>query len=172
MKTNYVYKLYKKFGWVDNFPFQGTIVNHNFLRGSYYELLQAFSLLDGHQGINFLERGSWNYAIVLDACRYDVFKKVNFLDGKLEKFISPASATMEWIRKCVTHYRSDIVMVAANPHFSPIKLREYTGKSNRFYKNIPAWDIGYDDELKVAPPWAMVEIAKKRIDRYENKKME
>jgi len=113
----------------------------------------------------------WDYAIVLDACRYDLFAEVNRLGGKLYKKESTASATMEWIRKSIKQDYPDTVIIAANPHFSKLKLKQLTGEPNRFYKNIPAWDIGYDDELKVTPPWTMIEIVKKRINKFEDKRI-
>ena len=36
---------------------------------------------------------NWNYAIVLDACRYDIFKEVNKIKGTLQKKYSNGSAT-------------------------------------------------------------------------------
>jgi len=45
----------------------------------------------------FLE-SEWDYCLVLDACRYDVFEDVydEYLDGNLEKRRSVGSSTPEW----------------------------------------------------------------------------
>ncbi|ELY63814.1 hypothetical protein C492_06831, partial [Natronococcus jeotgali DSM 18795] len=46
--------------------------------------------MDDHQ---FLE-SEWDYCLVLDACRYDVFEDVydDYLEGDLEKRRSPGSS--------------------------------------------------------------------------------
>ena len=117
----------------------------------------------------FLEE-EWDYAIVLDACRYDLFKEVNTIDGKLEKKQSIASATMEWVSRAIRHEHKDIILVNTNPYLSDLKIKELTGFSKPFYKNIKAWIIGWDDELNTTPPWAMVEISNKRIKKYQGKR--
>ena len=119
-------------------------------------MLQPLSIFSPAD-FNFMEE-NWDYAIVLDSCRYDTFKKINKIPGKLQKKISLASATMEWVKKSITKDYMDTVVITANPFLSNIKLKELTGKSNRFYKNIPAWDIGIDMDLGVTPPWTMLEI--------------
>jgi hypothetical protein len=59
-----------------------------------------------------------------------------------------------------------MVLVTGNPFLSDIRL----GKKP-FYKNIPAWDIGWDDELHITPPWAMADLSKRMIKRYPDKRM-
>jgi len=54
-----------------------------------------FSFL-GHEGVKVVEE-EWDYIIVLDACMYDIFEDVNWIDGKLESIISKGSGTPEWI---------------------------------------------------------------------------
>lgn len=41
---------------------------------------------------------SWDYLIILDACRFDVFEEVydDFLEGRLRKVESVGSSTPEW----------------------------------------------------------------------------
>ena len=47
------------------------------------------------------ERENWDVAIILDACRFDTFQKVNTLSGKLQRRISPASCTQDWLAEMV-----------------------------------------------------------------------
>lgn len=44
-----------------------------------------------------LLKKDWDVCIILDACRYDVFKEIqnDYLEGKLEKRWSPGSMTLE-----------------------------------------------------------------------------
>jgi len=61
---------------------------------------------------------SWKYLIILDACRYDYFKRLykRYLGGWLKKVISPASETREWLMKIFRgKIYLDIVYISANP---------------------------------------------------------
>ncbi|MEF8849072.1 MAG: hypothetical protein V5A68_08085 [Candidatus Thermoplasmatota archaeon] len=164
------YNVCEKFGWNQNrsFPLEPILQKNIGYRRAYYMLLQPLSAFS--KGFNFMKE-NWDYAIVLDSCRYDVFEKVNWIPGRLQKKQSIASATMEWIKKTITKDFMDTVVITANPFLSPLKLREITGKAKRFYKNIPAWEIGLDRKLGVAPPWTMLEMSKKRIKKFKDKKM-
>ena len=55
----------------------------------------------------FVMTENWDYLIILDACRYDYFKKYynKYLTGGiLEKAISPATWTLEWAEKNFKSY--------------------------------------------------------------------
>ena len=39
----------------------------------------------------------WDNLIVLDACRYDMFKEINTIKGNLERGISRGSATSQFL---------------------------------------------------------------------------
>jgi len=167
---NALYGVCEKFGWNEGrtFPLEKSFQKRDYLRRSYTMLLTPFSLFD-NSGFNFLNM-EWDYAIVLDACRYDTFKEVNDIVGVLHKKQSIASQTSEWVKKAIKRDYNDIIIITANVYLSNYKLRELTGKANRFYKNIPAWDIGWDDELETTPPWAMTEISQKMIKKFPNKR--
>ncbi len=63
----------------------------------------------------FLEE-EWDYCVVLDACRYDVFADIyeEYLDGTLEKRRSPGSSTPEWAYRTFTGSH-DIAYFSGNP---------------------------------------------------------
>ena len=94
-----------------------------------------------------LANEDWQFLVVLDACRYDYFKEV-YKDvlgdvGKLEKAISPASWTMEWLNKQFPEYYEDIIYVSSNPYINSgkeitIHGLSYNGKKH-FHKVVDVW---------------------------------
>ncbi len=161
------------FGDSDDFPLNPLFARYWRLYYLYTLGLGVSTLLNGN-GYNLME-DTWDYCIVLDACRYDIFREaqeqVDVECDALGMKRSPASATMEWVRRCLTKKYNDTVLVTANPQLSKTKLRENTGNSERFYKNIPAWDTGWNDNLKVTPPWTMVELCRKAVKKYPDKRL-
>lgn len=97
-----------------------------------------------------LKKEDWNTLIILDACRYDLFKEFGCpkLDGKLEARWSTASCTPDWIETQIGSRRDDnsfkdVTYIAANPNF-PMR---YMVK-----KVEPVWNYGWDNEkLTVLP---------------------
>lgn len=49
-------------------------------------------------GIDIFER-DWDNLIILDACRFDIFARVNEIEGSLEAVRSRGSSTSEFIRE-------------------------------------------------------------------------
>ena len=61
-------------------------------------------------------RENWKNLIILDACRYDFFKKANYIRGTLQKTFSVASHTLPFCRKTFTKEKyDDIVCISTNP---------------------------------------------------------
>lgn len=61
----------------------------------------------------------WDNLIILDACRHDIFKEENNLNGELQSKVSRASHTGEFIEKNLKgRCLSDTVYVTANPNIS------------------------------------------------------
>ena len=98
--------------------------------------------------INIPDR-HWNYLVVLDACRYDLFKECGFQNVK--KAISPSTWTLDWICKTFPDYYNDIIYISANPFinsktktsekekYSFNNVMSYKAKDH-FYKVVDAWD--------------------------------
>ena len=161
-----LYKTCELFGWNKGrtFPLEPLFQSKDAFRGGWSILLRY--LPNAYKGdFNFLEE-EWQYAIVLDACRYDLFKEVNTIPGHLEKRKSLGSMTGEWTRNAIKRDYKDMVLVTANPFLSNIRL----GKKP-FFKNISAWDIGWDDELHITPPWAMADLSKRMVKRFPEKRI-
>src|SRR4030042_6963515 len=65
---------------------------------------------------------SWDYLIVLDACRYDTYKEV--VDQKANYVISGATATGDWMRWNFAEKYRDVIYIAGNPHFASAYLKK------------------------------------------------
>lgn len=111
----------------------------------------------------FLE-SDWDYCLVLDACRYDVFDDVydEYLDGTLEKRRSNGSSTPEWAYRTFTGDH-DIAYFSGNPFINSlgIPLNELKWGASCDYEwtaidhlgdVIDVWKHGWDEELGTVPP--------------------
>jgi len=113
----------------------------------------------------------WDYLIILDACRYDIFKKVNKIPGCLSKRISAGTHTVEWSKNVFSGNLDDIVYVSANPQVSNIKLKKTIGSANAFFHLENVWDWGWDDQLSTVHPLQVNEAVSKLRIRYPGKRM-
>ena len=111
----------------------------------------------------------WDNLIILDACRYDTFKELNRIEGRLESRISRGSVTSEFL---IENFRKhpqkstfdDVVYVASNP-FVNLLLPE------RFHKIYPVWDYGWDEKLCTIPPEPVVNTALEARRLYPEKRL-
>jgi len=110
----------------------------------------------------FARKDLWDILIVLDACRYDAFERVNWLEGELTKRKGFSSSTGEWIQTLVKYDLSDTICISANPFLSTIHLGT-TGLKSPFYELLDAWDWGWDDGLGTAPPHEVTSAALEMI---------
>lgn len=116
---------------------------------------------------------TWDYLLILDACRYDYFEKVQdeFLDGSLEKVISPGSNTSEWCNKIFREKYNDIVYISGNPKInSKIEVGGFDAKKH-FYEIVDVWDFGWDDEYRTTPPGSVNRALLKAIKKYPEKRI-
>ncbi|KXA94708.1 hypothetical protein AKJ65_03655 [candidate division MSBL1 archaeon SCGC-AAA259E19] len=120
-----------------------------------------------------LTKQEWDYLLVLDACRYDYFKKLYkdfFKEGKLEKVNSPASETSEWAKKAFSGCFNDIVYLSANPRInSKVEVKGF--KANKhFHKVIDIWNHGWNQKLGTVHPKTVNESLKRAILAWNNSK--
>jgi len=116
----------------------------------------------------------WKYLIILDACRYDYFKKVNWISGCLEKRRSSGCATREWLHKNFTEKYKDVVYISANPFISSLKFDnhlypDFVG-TNHFSKVVSCWEKNWDDVLGTVRPKKVTETALKYIKKFPKKR--
>jgi hypothetical protein len=116
----------------------------------------------------FLE-SDWDYCIVLDACRYDVFSDVydEYVAGRLEKRRSPGSSTPEWATRTLTG-ELDVAYFSGNPFINSLGIPlnelkwgascdyEWTA-TDHLSRIIDVWQEGWDDTLGTVPPDSMAE---------------
>ena len=120
-------------------------------------------LLPKNNGI-YIVNEDWDNLIILDACRYDMFKELNTIEGLLEYRISRGTNTEEFLFENFSEEKyNDIVYVTANP-FVSMHLK------NKFYKLIPVWDKGWDEEKKTVLPSTMVKYTLDAFEKYPHKR--
>lgn len=109
----------------------------------------------------------WDYLIILDACRYDVFeqefKRYN-LEGKLEYRISRGSSTPEFLVENFGDGKfDDIVYITANPYVDMLLKR-------KFYRIISVWKDGWDYKLNTVHPKTVYQYTLRALERYPDKR--
>ena len=135
----------------------------------YQFILSIVYKMISHNGTKIMSE-KWDYLIILDACRYDVFEMVNDIPGRLEKRVSLGSSTLEWAKKNFTDYYEDVIYVSANPYISHVEFDGFRG-SDHFFKVINVWDFGWSKELNTVPPWEVYKAAIKARIKYLDKRL-
>lgn len=108
----------------------------------------------------------WDTLIILDACRFDLFKESNVLPGKLTATQSVASATAEFIKRTfVDRQYSDTVCVTATPKY--IK----PNAEDSFYDIIHVWKTEWNEKERTVLPKTMTQQVLKAHDKYPNKRV-
>jgi hypothetical protein len=126
----------------------------------------------------FIE-SEWDYCLVLDACRYDVFSDIydEYLDGTLEKRRSLGSSTPEWAYRTLTDDH-DIAYFSGNPFINSlgIPLNELKWGASCDYEwtatehlteVVDVWKEGWDDDLATVPPGNMADVFREYEDLDE-----
>jgi hypothetical protein len=121
----------------------------------------------------------WDYAVILDSARFDVFKEVysDYFEGELEKRDSEASATPEWVH---THFsgRHNITWYSTNPFINGlgIKLNSFEYNPERYDTNpsrhitevVELWKTDWDSEVGTVMPEKLREKHEERKDLEGN----
>jgi len=107
----------------------------------------------------------WDNLIICDAARFDYFEQEyrKFLSGHLERVISPATCTIDWMKKVWNGYYN-ITYFSAWPgaNSKGIPRLGYTTRDH-FKKIIDVWNFGWDEELGTTPPWNMNKAVLKEL---------
>lgn len=152
-------------------------ISKNIRRGNFYvfaeKLWQTYFNLVDHEGVDVVDE-DWDYLIILDACRYDVFKEVNWLDGTLEKRISRGSMTAEWVRQNFQGYHDDIVYVSTSPFVTGIEEIGGFDAHEHFHDVIEVMiknQVEPKGSAGVTHPQDVVDAAIDAHDQYPNKRL-
>lgn len=113
-----------------------------------------------------LEYEDWDNLIILDACRYDQFARLNTISGEVSTRISLGSSTPEFLHKnfqgAAFH---DTVYVTANPMY---RLQEI---DSMFHDIIDVWESQWDNARKTVLPIDMVNEVKQANEEFPNKRI-
>lgn len=120
------------------------------------------------KGVKVTEE-EWDYLIVLDACRYDYFSELNWIEGELESKRSRGSTTAEWLRENFSGQHQDIVYISANPHLSDT---EHTSlKPNQLHDTFQPYMKDECIEFGATKAECVTETAKKAARKYPDKRL-
>jgi hypothetical protein len=111
----------------------------------------------------------WDNLIILDACRLDLFKEYNTIDGDLSTRQSRGSNTVEFLRGNVASRDLwDTVYITANPQLN--NHQDALNPSFYAVHNIWAGD-NWDDDQRTVLPETLASEARKIIPKYPDKQL-
>ncbi|MCJ7450367.1 MAG: hypothetical protein MUP58_01360, partial [Candidatus Nanohaloarchaeota archaeon QJJ-9] len=140
-------------------------------------ILRYFYRIIPHDGVKVVDE-EWDYLIILDACRYDIFKEVNEIEGELKKKTSRGSTTIEFLNRNFTDYYDDIVYISGNGFVNPFDIheenyqRENFDSSKHFYKVVPTYleEENYEYDNVGLKPEAVIDKALEAEERFPEKR--
>ncbi len=116
----------------------------------------------------------WDYAVVLDACRFDYFERSwarHLPQGRLSKTISTGSSTVEWRDHTFPGYYDDVVYVSSNPYIASDRLvHGFVG--NRHFREVrDVWLHGWDRHRGTVLPETVTDAAREIVASGRNDRM-
>lgn len=106
----------------------------------------------------------WDNLVILDACRYDVFRELNTIDGELRSIRSVGSQTGEFLEKTFGGKSySDTVYVLSKPNPSNV--------SARLHDVINVWRDEWGSDLRTVPNDVMVSKSLEVSQQYPSKRL-
>ncbi|WP_254840505.1 hypothetical protein [Natronomonas marina] len=124
------------------------------------------------KSINIIEE-DWDNLIILDACRYDKFKKINDINANCTYKYSNSSTTRDFIRNNFFGKKMlDTVYIGANSWY--LKLKGQINSEIYKFVNLQgdSRDIDYAfDDLKVANPSTVTRYAKQNSNKHPQKRL-
>jgi len=119
-----------------------------------------------------LVQEQWDYLIVLDACRYDYFEKVwrKYLNGNLQKRVSPGSSTPDWRDKAFPAIYPDIIYISCNPFINSFVKADGYSASKHFYKVYDLWRQCWDERKDTVLPQSVTHKAIEIINANPDKR--
>ena len=119
-----------------------------------------------------IHRWDWDFLIILDACRADVFEDVCGIRGYYERVRSPAPCTVLWLERTFTGFY-DVVYVSANPFVNSKGRLPHVrfDATKHFAEIVDVWDFGWDEANGTVPPKHVNYAVKRLISNGSAKKM-
>lgn len=111
----------------------------------------------------------WDHLLILDACRYDMFREQSSLPGTLESVESRASATDEFLE---ANFHGQEFLDTVYVTGSPMLHRHRNKIETRFHDIVNVWkQDGWNEEYRTVLPETMTEAAIEAKERYPNKRL-
>jgi len=128
------------------------LLNKNLLKQMLYNLAKETNITKQEILIHNFDR--WDILIILDACRYDIFRSIifRFFKGELVPALSPANWTLDWLCKIWSkQIYKNIIYISASPFVNRQESSPFKAK-NKFLQIIEAWKLGWDSKLLTVNP--------------------
>ena len=123
-----------------------------------------YGKVSAHKGINVMAQ-DWDNLLILDGCRFDMFRDQCGLTGRLEAKQSQGSSSWEFLSGNFGNKQfHDTIYITANPH-TP-KLPEET-----FFLTKNLLSEEWDAELKTVTPETVTEVTKSIAEEYPKKRI-
>jgi hypothetical protein len=117
----------------------------------------------GVNGDDVLEK-DWDNLIILDACRYDIFKDINQIPGELDAVRSVGSQTGEFVKKTFGGRElPDTVYVFAKPN--PMRV------DAQLHDVYNIWTEEWNESIRMVPNDVMVDRALEIAGEYPHKRL-
>lgn len=137
-------------------------------RLAFQEINKRYHQRRGSGGTDVLAE-DWDNLVILDACRFDLFKAHNTLPGALERRTSKGSSTLGFLHGNFGGKELyETVYVTANP-----QLHYYANDIDaRFHAVVNVWkEAGWDESLGTVRPETTTEYARRAAEEYPNKRL-
>lgn len=132
--------------------------------GIVHPVFNLYSRVRCGRGVDVMAE-DWDILILLDACRFDDFDRVNTLDGKLESRFSRGADSVQFLHRNFSgRTLHDTVYITANPH--AVKLSE-----NVFHTLVDDPLEEWDADKQCVPPEAVTTAARRANDAYPQKRL-
>lgn len=99
---------------------------------------------------------SWNFLLILDACRYDFFKKTikkMRIAGTLKPILSKGSDTYQWFSNNFVKRYYDLVYINSNP----VVTKASRERNVSFFHLEEVWVDGWDNKLETVKPETVIQ---------------
>ena len=114
-------------------------------------------------------KAEWDILIILDGCRYDIFKSVyeNLIHSKceLKKAKTFCSGTKEWMQN--NFYNKDCSSII---YLDPIVMFNLFIPDDTFFKTVMVWKTNWDYEYGTIKPDEMTDVALEQIKQHPKKR--
>jgi len=121
---------------------------------------------------NLLEE-NWGTAVILDACRYDMFKSTypEYIEGGRLERRTGATCTTHWLRSVFRENNNDLIYVSGNPWINSVTGWDGFNPSEKFEEIWDVWDWAWDEERETVPPKYVTKAALRARKEHPDKRI-